>query len=102
MLWFAGGAHSVGDLRKIPGLISHEKEEVEKINEKVHDRRLVEAVIARRGPLVGKTVKQVRFRTRYGAAVIVVKTCTYLRVIVKFKLILIFNIDNYCLCKVSP
>jgi di/tricarboxylate transporter len=72
VLWFAGGAQSVGDLRKIPGLISHEKEEVEKINEKVHDRRLVEAVIARRGPLVGKTVKQVRFRTRYGAAVIAV------------------------------
>jgi uncharacterized protein with PhoU and TrkA domain len=72
VLWFAGGAQSVGDLRKIPGLISHEKEEVEKINEKIHDRRLVEAVIARRGPLVGKTVKQVRFRTRYGAAVIAV------------------------------
>ena len=72
VLWFAGGAQSVGDLRKIPGLISHEKEEVEKINEKVHDRRLVEAVIARRGPLVNKTVKQVRFRTRYGAAVIAV------------------------------
>ncbi|MGK3751842.1 MAG: hypothetical protein ACI8RD_004145, partial [Bacillariaceae sp.] len=32
----------------------------------------VEAVLARRGPLVGKTVKQVRFRTRYGAAVIAV------------------------------
>jgi uncharacterized protein with PhoU and TrkA domain len=61
ILWFAGGAQSVGDLRKIPGLMSYENEEVEKMNEKVHDRRLVEAVIARRGPLVGKTVKQVRF-----------------------------------------
>jgi di/tricarboxylate transporter len=70
VLWFAGSASSVGDLRKIPGLISYESEEVEKINETVHDRRLVEAVIARRGPLVGKTVKEVRFRTRYGAAVI--------------------------------
>ena len=72
VLWFAGSAQSVGDLRKIPGLISYESEEVEKINEKVHDRRLVEAVVARRGPLVGKTVKEVRFRTRYGAAVIAV------------------------------
>jgi hypothetical protein len=70
VLWFAGGAQSVGDLRKIPGLVSAEDKEVKKINAKVHDRRLVEAVIARRGPLVGKTVKQVRFRTRYGAAVI--------------------------------
>jgi uncharacterized protein with PhoU and TrkA domain len=72
VLWFAGSASAVGDLRKIPGLISYEREEVEKINEKVHDRRLVEAVVARRGPLVGKTVKEVRFRTRYGAAVIAV------------------------------
>lgn len=42
------------------------------MNENVHDRRLVQAVIARKGPLVGKTVKEVRFRTRYGAAVIAV------------------------------
>lgn len=72
VLWFAGSASAVGDLRKIPGLISHESGEVEKINEKIHDRRLVEAVIARRGPLVGKTVKEARFRTRFGAAVIAV------------------------------
>ena len=72
VLWFAGSASAVGDLRKIPGLKSFESDEVEKMNEKVHDRRLVEAVIARRGPLVGKTVKEVRFRTRFGAAVIAV------------------------------
>eukprot|EP00526_Cylindrotheca_closterium_P004033 CAMPEP_0113606276 /NCGR_PEP_ID=MMETSP0017_2-20120614/2769_1 /TAXON_ID=2856 /ORGANISM="Cylindrotheca closterium" /LENGTH=1216 /DNA_ID=CAMNT_0000514811 /DNA_START=270 /DNA_END=3920 /DNA_ORIENTATION=- /assembly_acc=CAM_ASM_000147 len=72
VLWFAGSASSLGDLRKIPGLISYESEEVEKMNEKIHDRRLVEAVVARRGPLVGKSVKSIRFRTRYGAAVIAV------------------------------
>ncbi|EEC45713.1 predicted protein [Phaeodactylum tricornutum CCAP 1055/1] len=72
VLWFSGSASSVGDLRKIPGLISYQNDEVEKINEKVHDRRLVQAVIARKGPLVGKTVKEVQFRKRYGAAVIAV------------------------------
>ncbi|CAJ1949845.1 unnamed protein product [Cylindrotheca closterium] len=72
VLWFAGSASSLGDLRKIPGLVSYESEEVEKMNEKIHDRRLVEAVVARRGPLVGKSVKSIRFRTRYGAAVIAV------------------------------
>lgn len=72
VLWFAGSASSVGDLRKIPGLNSYQSKEVDKINEKVHDRRLVQAVVARQGPLVGKTVKEVRFRTRYGAAVIAV------------------------------
>lgn len=72
ILWFAGSASAVGDLRKIPGLKSYQSEEVEKIEDKVHDRRLVQAVVARKGPLVGKTVKDVRFRTRYGAAVIAV------------------------------
>lgn len=72
VLWFSGPAHAVGDLRKIPGLVSYEKEEVEKIHGKVLDRRLVQAVIARKGPLVGKTIKSVHFRTRFGAAVIAV------------------------------
>lgn len=62
----------MGGLRKIPGLKSYESGEVSKINEKVFDRRLVQAVIARQSPLVGKTVKETRFRTRYGAAVIAV------------------------------
>ena len=72
VLWFAGSASAVGDLRKIPGLVSFESGEVEKINEKVFDRRLVQAVVARKGDLVGKTVKEMRFRSRYGAAVIAV------------------------------
>jgi len=70
ILWFSGTANSIGDLRKIPGLKSYVNEEVKKINEKVHDRLLVQAVIARRSKLVGKTVKEARFRTTYGAAVI--------------------------------
>ena len=72
VLWFSGSASAVGNLRKIPGLVSTQREEVDKINEKVQDRRLVQAVIARKGPLVGKNVKELRFRTRYGAAVIAV------------------------------
>ena len=72
VIWYAGSANAVGDLRKIPGLRSYQSDEVSKINESVHDRRLVQAVIAKKGPLVGKTVKDVRFRTQYGAAVIAV------------------------------
>lgn len=70
ILWFAGSASAIGDLRKIPGLQSFVDDEVQKINEAVHNRRLVQAVVARKGPLVGKTVRDVRFRNRYGAAVI--------------------------------
>jgi len=70
ILWFAGDASSVGDLRKIPGLESPEDGEIKQMNENVHDRVLVQAVVARSGPLVGKTVREVGFRTKYGAAVI--------------------------------
>lgn len=73
VLWFSGTASSVGDLRKIPGLVSYVSDEVEKIDGKLYDRRLVQAVVAGKGPLVGKTVKDVRFRTQYGAAVIAVQ-----------------------------
>jgi len=70
ILWFAGGASAVGDLRKIPGLESPEQGEIMQMNESVHNRRLVQAVVAKSGPLVGKTVRELGFRTRYGAAVI--------------------------------
>jgi di/tricarboxylate transporter len=73
VLWFSGTASSVGDLRKIPGLVSYQSDHVDKMNTKVYDRRLVQAVVARKGPLVGKTVKEVRFRAQYGAAVIAVQ-----------------------------
>jgi di/tricarboxylate transporter len=72
VLWFSGPAHAVGDLRKIPGLVQYQNEQVEQIKDRIHDRRLMQAVIARNSPLVGKTVKEMGFRTRYGAAVIAV------------------------------
>lgn len=72
VLWYAGSAIAIGDLRKIPGLKPVEDEQVKKVEGDIHERRLVQAVIARQGPLVGKTVKDMRFRTRYGAAVIAV------------------------------
>ena len=72
ILWFSGSASAIGDLRKIHGLQSSESDEVQKMNTHVQERRLVQAVIAKGGPIVGKTVKEVRFRTHYGAAVIAV------------------------------
>lgn len=42
------------------------------VSSKLFERRLVQAVVARQGPLVGKTIKEARFRTSYGAAVIAV------------------------------
>ena len=53
--------------------MSYQDDEVNKIDTNVQDRRLVQAVVARKGTLVGKTVKDARFRTQYGAAVIAVQ-----------------------------
>ena len=72
VLWFSGSANSVGSLRKIPGLRLFESEELSKMEEKVHERRLVEAVVSNHGPLVGRTVKELKFRSTFGAAVIAV------------------------------
>ena len=72
VLWFAGEAMAIADLRKIPGLVSVEDDEVQQIDEKLHDRRLVQAVVSKKGPLAGKTAGEVGFRTKYGAAVIAV------------------------------
>eukprot|EP00804_Cyclotella_cryptica_P009264 CCRYP_016753-RA/>CCRYP_016753-RA protein AED:0.22 eAED:0.24 QI:713/0/0.5/1/0/0.5/2/0/696 len=51
LLWFSGSATSVGNLRKIPGLSLLESDEVMKMGEKAQDRRLVEAVVSRNGPV---------------------------------------------------
>ena len=72
VLWFSGAASDVGDLRKIPGLIVYDSGEVSKMNEKVQNHCLVEAVVSRSGPQVGKTAKEVKFRATHGAAVIAV------------------------------
>jgi uncharacterized protein with PhoU and TrkA domain len=51
VLWFSGSANSVGNLRTIPGLSLLESDEVMKMDEKAPDRRLVEAVVSRNGPV---------------------------------------------------
>jgi len=70
-LVFAGIVDSVVDLQKIRGL-RPATEQVFKLDEKRHNRMLVEAVLSNTCPLIGRTIKEGRFRTRYNAAVIAV------------------------------
>lgn len=72
VLWFAGSASAIGDLRKVPGLEPFETEQVNKVQVPLHERRLVQVVVARTGPLCGKKIRELRFRTRFGAAVVAV------------------------------
>lgn len=70
-LVFVGIIESVVDLQKIRGL-TPATDQVYQLNEPRPNRRLVEAVVSDTCPLVGRTIRQGQFRTRYNAAVIAV------------------------------
>ena len=70
-LVFAGAVESVVDLQKIRGLRPAD-DQIFKLDSARSQRHLVEVVISNRFPQLGKTVKQGRFRSTYGAAIIAV------------------------------
>ena len=70
-LVLAGIVESVADLQKMRGLVPATGQ-VFKLDTPRPDRRLIEAVIAPENPMVGRTVREGRFRSRYGAVVIAV------------------------------
>lgn len=70
-LMFVGMADSVVDLRKIRGLVPATNQ-LFKLDVARSDRSLVEAVVSHRSPLVGKSVRQGRFRGVYNAVIIAV------------------------------
>ncbi len=72
ILVFVGILDSVVDLRKIRGLVPAAADQVARLGLPDDNRRLVEAVVAFGSPLVGQTVKQAKFRTRFQAAIIAV------------------------------
>ena len=70
-LVFAGIVESVVDLRKMRGLLPATNQ-VEKIQADAVNRVLVEAVVSNSCPMVGRSIREGRFRTTYNAAVIAV------------------------------
>ena len=72
ILWYAGSAVAVSSLRKIPGLTTLGSDQASKLSSSNQDRRLVQAVVAKNGPLVGKSIRDMKFRTRYNAVVLAV------------------------------
>jgi di/tricarboxylate transporter len=65
-LMFAGILESVVDLRRIRGLVPAAGDSGLKADRRV----LVEAVVSPEAPFIGSTVKESRFRSTYGAAII--------------------------------
>jgi di/tricarboxylate transporter len=70
-LVFAGVVESVVDIQKIRGL-QPATNQVFKLDSPREYRCLIEAVVSRRCPLVGKSIRHGKFRTIYNAAVIAV------------------------------
>jgi di/tricarboxylate transporter len=70
-LVFVGVIDSVVDLQRIKGL-KPATSQVFKLDSPREDRCLTEAVISNSSPLVGKTVRQGRFRSIYNAAIIAI------------------------------
>ena len=70
-LVFVGVVESVVDLQRIKGLTPASAEEASLTASRL-SRRLVEAVVSDTHPLIGMTIRDGRFRTRYDAAVIAV------------------------------
>ncbi|KAG2451461.1 hypothetical protein HYH02_004059 [Chlamydomonas schloesseri] len=71
-IWIAADVAAVGFLSKFPGLEMVQQEQVDKTGTSVLYRHLVQAAVSHKGPLVGKTVRDVRFRTLYNAAIVAV------------------------------
>jgi len=71
LLILVGALESVVDLQKIRGL-SAADDQARKLDSPAWQRKLVEAVVSSRCSVVGKTIREGRFRTNYGAAVIAV------------------------------
>jgi di/tricarboxylate transporter len=70
-LVLAGAVGSVVDLQRRHGL-TPAKDQVFKLNSPRTERVLIEAVVSNSSPLVGRSIRRGRFRTRYGAVVIAV------------------------------
>ncbi len=71
LLILVGALESVVDLQKIRGL-TPATDQTRKLNAPAWHRQLVETVVSHRCPLVGKSIREGKFRTRYRAAVIAV------------------------------
>lgn len=70
-LIFVGIVESVVDLQKTRGLLPA-TDQVFKLNDPRTQRCLIEAVVSDRCPIVGKTIRDGQFRSRYDAAVLAV------------------------------
>lgn len=72
VVWFAADLSSIGFLNRFIGLELVQQEQVDKTSTSILYRQFAQAAVASNGPLVGKSVRDCKIRTRYNAAVVAV------------------------------
>jgi hypothetical protein len=78
-IWVASDLAGVNFLTKFPGLELVQQEQVNKVNGSILYKHLAQAAVAHKGPLVGQTVREIRFRSRFNAAVVAVNRWVVVR-----------------------
>ena len=71
ILYFSGLVETMPMVYTVPGL-EPEDSQLAKVTGRLRNRVLVELVVAPNSPLVGQTVRESRFRSRYNAAIIAI------------------------------
>src|SRR5690554_834061 len=71
-LVFAGDTQAISDLLRINGIIPSVHDDEPSLSKDRAERRLVEAVLSPQSDVLGQTIRDARFRDRYGAVVLAV------------------------------
>ncbi|MCS3904558.1 di/tricarboxylate transporter [Methylohalomonas lacus] len=71
-LVFAGDTQAISDLLRINGLMPSTHDEEPSLDKERAERRLVEAALSPHSEVLGLTVRDARFRERYGAVVLAI------------------------------
>jgi di/tricarboxylate transporter len=71
-LVFAGETQAISDLLRIQGIIPSTHDDEPSLDQHRAERRLVEAALSPRSDVIGQTIRDARFRDRFGAVVLAV------------------------------
>ena len=71
-LVFAGNTEAISDLLRIKGIVPASESERPALSQEREERRLVEAALSPHSDCIGQTIRDSRFRDRYGAVILAV------------------------------
>jgi hypothetical protein len=72
VLWYAGNANAIATIRKIPGLAPYATTRWTSSTRTRRNDGSSKPSVAKTGPLVGKSIRDIKFRSRYNAVVLAV------------------------------